>query len=55
MWSRSNSITDGATAQELGDELVGKALARKRDVGVLEDVGHAPDAVVVLDEPVLLP
>ena len=41
--------------QELGDQLVGEALAREGDVGVFEDVGHAPDAIVVLDQPVLLP
>ncbi len=39
---------------QLGDEVVGKARARERDVGVLEDVGHPPDAVVVLDQRVLL-
>ena len=41
--------------RELGQQLVGKAVARKGDVRVLEDVGHAADAVVVLDERVLLP
>ena len=42
---------DGA---QLVEQLGREAVARERDVRVLEDVGHAPDAVVVLDQRVLL-
>ena len=41
--------------QELGQELVGKAIARKGDVRILENVRHPADAIVVLDEPVFRP
>ena len=43
----------GAEVAQLGDQLVVEARARERDVAVLERVGHAADAVVLLDEQVL--
>jgi len=43
----SSSISEGASARNSSSSAAVEALLRKRDVGKLQRVGHAPDAVVV--------